>query len=109
MKIARSIVLILVAFLPFASHAQMSNAARSLKILPAPKEVRMGEGQIVIKPSTTILISSSEDRLAAETLQWEIRERTGMNLRIESISAAPKTVEHISLGRLTEHGLRSYL
>ena len=57
---------------------------RALKILPAPKEVRMAEGKIVIKASTTILIGNSEDRIAAETLQKEIHDRTGMKLAIES-------------------------
>ena len=40
-------------------HAQVSDAVRALKVLPAPKEVRIAEGRIVIKPSTTILISNS--------------------------------------------------
>ena len=97
------------ACLPLAAHAQVDDAVRALKILPAPKEVRMAEGRIVIKPSTTILISNSEDRTAAETLQKEIHDRTGMKLSIEFATAAPKTTGHISLGRLTDHGLLSYL
>jgi hexosaminidase len=97
------------ACLPLAAHAQVNDAVRALKILPAPKEVRMAEGRIVIKPSTTILISNSEDRTAAETLQKEIHDRTGMKLSIEFATAAPKTTGHISLGRLTDRGLRSYL
>jgi N-acetyl-beta-hexosaminidase len=95
--------------LPFAAHAQVYQAARVLKVLPVPKEVRMAEGRIVIKPSTTILISSAEDRTAAETLQKEIHDRTGNKLSIELATAAPKTTGHISLGRLTDRGLRSYL
>ena len=97
------------ACLPLAAHAQANDAFRSLKILPAPKEVRMAEGRIVIKPSTTILISNAEDRTAAETLQKEIHDRTGMKLSIDLATAAPKTTGHISLGRLTDRGLRSYL
>ena len=93
---------------PLVSHAQV-NGVRALKILPAPKEVRMAEGRIVIKPSTTILISNAEDRTAAETLQKEIHDRTGLKLSIEPATAAPKTTGHISLGRLTDRGLRSYL
>src|ERR1019366_5541795 len=93
---------------PLVSHAQV-NGVRALKILPAPKEVRMAEGRIVIKPSTTILISNAEDRTAAETLQKEIHDRTGLKLSIEPATAAPKTTGHISLGRLTDPGLRSYL
>ncbi|MGP0097649.1 MAG: beta-N-acetylhexosaminidase [Terriglobales bacterium] len=97
------------SFLPLACHAQVNDAVRALKILPEPKEVRLGEGRIVIKPSTTILISNNEDRTAAEMLQKEIRDRTGMKLAIEGASAAPKTPGHISLARLTDRGLRSYL
>jgi len=97
------------ACLPLASHAQANDAVRALKVLPAPKEVRMAEGRIVIKPSTTILISAAEDRTAAETLQKEIHDRTGMKLSIEAETAASKTTGHISLGRLTDRGLRSYL
>jgi len=102
-------ILISFACLSLAVHAQANDAIRALKILPAPKEVRSAEGRIVIKPSTTILISNPEDRTAAESLQKEIHDRTGMKLSIESVTAAPKTTLHISLGRLTDRGLRSYL
>lgn len=95
--------------LSLASYAQVSDAARALKVLPAPKEVRMAEGKLVIQPSTTILISSAEDRTAAETLQQEILDRTGVKLSIELATAAPKAPGHILLGRLTDPGLRSYL
>src|ERR1700688_53350 len=109
MKIRRLLSLACLACLPSASHAQANDAIRALKILPAPKEVRLAEGRIVIKPPTTILISNSEDRPAAETLQKEILDRAGMKLSIESVTAAPKTTGHLSLGRLTDRGLRSYL
>jgi hexosaminidase len=109
MKIANWIYFICVAFLPLAARAQVHDAGRSLQILPAPKEVRMAEGRFVIRPSTVILISDGEDRTAAETLQREIHELTGIKLPVESATAAPKTAGPISLGRLTDHGLRSYL
>jgi hexosaminidase len=111
MKITSMNIKILISFacLSLAVHAQANDAIRALKILPAPKEVRIAEGRIVIKPSTTILISNPEDRTAAESLQKEIHDRTGMKLSIESVTAAPKTTGHISLGRLTDRGLRSYL
>src|SRR5580658_5335830 len=97
------------ACMSFVSYAQVNDAGRALKILPAPKEVWMAEGKIVIKPSTIILISNSEDRVAAETLQKEIHDRAGMKLSIDLATAAPKTTGHISLGRLTDRGLRDYL
>jgi hexosaminidase len=109
MKIKRLLSLACLACLPLASQAQVNDAVRALKLLPAPKEVRLAQGRIVIKPSTTILINNSEDRTAAETLQKEIHDRTGMKLSIELVTAAPKTTGHISLGRLTDRGLQSYL
>jgi len=109
MKITRWISLACLACLPLASHAQVNDAVRALKVLPAPKEARMAEGKIVIKPSTTILIGNSEDRTAADTLQKEIQDRTGMKLSIEAVTGAPKMRGHIALGRLTDRGLRSYL
>jgi hexosaminidase len=109
MKISRWISFACLGCLPLASHAQVNDAVRALKLLPAPREVRITEGKMVIKASTTILISNPEDRTAAETLEEEIRERTGMKLAIEAATAAPKTAGHISLGRLTDRGLRAYL
>jgi hexosaminidase len=111
MNIKRWTLLACLSCLPLACHAQVNEAVSALKVLPAPKEVRMAEGQFVIKPSTTILIgnSNSEDRTAAEMLQKEIQDRTGWKLSILAVSSAPKTTGHISLGRLTDRGLRSYL
>jgi len=109
MKITQLLSYACFASLPFLSHAQVNDAVRALKILPAPKEVRMGQGRMVVKPSTTILISDNEDRIAAETLQKEIHDRTGMKLSIDLVTVAPKTTGHISLGHLTDRGLRAYL
>ena len=109
MKIKKWISLSCLACLPLISHAQVNDAVSALKVLPAPKEVRFADGKMAIKPSTTILIGNPEDRTAAETLQKEIQDRTGMKLSIETATAAPKTGGHISLGRLTDRGLRSYL
>ena len=82
MKITRMNIKVLIsaACLSLAVHAQANDAIRTLKILPAPKEVRIARGRIVIKPSTSILISNPEDRTAAESLQKEIHDRTGMKL-----------------------------
>jgi hexosaminidase len=92
-----------------ASYAQVNDASRTLKVLPAPKEVRMSEGKFEIKPSTSILIANSEDKVAAETLQKEIQDRAGLKLAIELRSAATKTTGNISLGRLTDRGLQANL
>src|ERR1039457_423318 len=119
MKITRWISLACFAFLPLVSHAQVNDTVaadtvgadtvRALRVLPAPKEARLAKGRFVIEPSTTILIGNSEDRTAAETLQEEIQDRTGLKLSIKTLSintpaAAQKTKGNISLGRLTDRG-----
>jgi hexosaminidase len=96
--------------LTFACHAQVAEPVRALKLLPAPKEVRIADGRFVIKPSTAIIIRHVEDRIAAEMLQKEIYERSGLKLAIESVlesvielkTGAPKTAGNISFGRLTD-------
>lgn len=98
-----------IVYLPFVVRAQSDNPARTLKILPAPKEIRITTGKLIVKPSTKILLMESEDRTAAETMQKEIHERTGVKLSIEMASAAPKTAGNILLGRLADRGMRSYL
>src|SRR6202140_5425165 len=108
-RITKWLTLACILCLTLASSAQVDDAVRILKLLPAPKEVRMADGKLVIKPSTAILISNPEDRTAAEMLQKEIFDRSGVKLSIESVTAAPKTTGHISLGRLADRGLRSYL
>jgi hexosaminidase len=101
--------------LTLACHAQVADPVRPLKLLPAPKEVRIADGRLVIKASTAIIIKHAEDRIAAEMLQKEIHDRAGLNLAIESViesssessTAAPKTVGTISLGRLADRGTPS--
>ncbi len=101
--------------LTLAPFAQVNDSVRALKVLPAPKDVRISTGRFVIKPSTIILISNNdsnnnnEDHTAAEMLQKEIYERSGLKLSIETATAAPKTTGNISLGRLSDRGLRAYL
>jgi len=112
MRIDRLMLAFWLLILPLISHAQVAQLkddGSTLKILPAPREVRTAGGKLTIKATSTILISNSEDRLAAETLQEEVRDRAGIKLAIENVTAAPKTTGHISLGRLTDRGLRSYL
>jgi hypothetical protein len=96
--------------LTLACRAQVADPVRALKLLPAPREVRIADGRFVIKASTAIIIRHAEDRIAAEMLQKEIYDRAGLRLAIESViestgksmTAAPKAVGNISFGRLTE-------
>src|SRR5664279_4127927 len=91
------------------SSAQVNDVGRNLKVLPAPKEVRLGVGRLLIKNSTQILIDDAEERIAAETLQEEIYERTGVKLPIETSPGVPRTPGSIWLGRVNNRGLRSSL
>jgi hypothetical protein len=90
------------------SGAQTGDAVR-LKLMPAPKEVRRAEGSFVVRPPTKVLISDAEDKLAAQTLQQEIRERAGITLAIESTPFTPQARGHIFLGRLTGRRMQAYL
>ena len=83
--------------------------ARALKILPAPKEVKILPGDFVITSSTRILIGGTEDRAAAELLQEEVHDRAGIKLAIETTASVPKSAGHIVLARFSERALHDYL
>src|ERR1700687_2621040 len=102
MKISRLFGLFCLACLPFAAQAQVNGAVRALHLLPAPKQVHLGTGRFVVKPTTVILISNSQDRIAAEMLQKEILERGGLRLSIQVVTGAPKATGNISLERQTD-------
>jgi hexosaminidase len=110
MTLRKSIVSFFLSFaLVVPASSQVYEAAHPLRLLPAPKEIKFAEGKIVVKRSTAILISNAEDRLAAETLQSEIRDRSGLTLAIAMATSTPRTSGNISLGRLTDRGLQGYL
>jgi len=91
--------------------AQTADPAVTLKLLPAPKEVHMGEGAFVVSSGTKIVTSSAhaaEDRMAVETLQQEIGQLLGSRLKMEEPRKAPKTGA-IVLGHLDDSALRAEL
>ena len=92
-----------------ATFAQSPDEPSALKILPAPKEVHRLEGEFLVKPSTTILIGETEDRGAAELLQEEVRDRTGIKVPIARTAGAPKPAGHIVLARFSDLAQHSYL
>jgi hexosaminidase len=94
------------AFLVLATAGARGDA--SLKLLPAPKEVALCEGRFVLTAATRILMSRAEDRVAAETLQEEIRERSGLRIAIE-VSTPLHRAGDISLARLDDRSLRAHL
>ena len=96
----------------FHAVAQTFPTPTSLKLLPAPKEVRVAEGGFEITARTRILVDAdhaAEDRNAAETLANEIEQQSGVKIPIESNRRAPHGEGVIVLARLSDSGLRPYL
>src|SRR5580658_7478310 len=64
---------------------QIQPTADQLKLIPAPKEVRLQQGGFRVKPTTRILVEfghQEEDRIAAETLAEEIQDQSGLKVSI---------------------------
>jgi hypothetical protein len=78
------------------------DAARELHILPAPKQVRLQSGSMIIKPSTVILITREEDRSAAESLQQEIADRGGVKISIQLLATTRTAAGNILLRRTND-------
>lgn len=60
--------------------AQTIGSSRDLKLLPAPREVKIGTGQFVLSPQTPIILEVNhrdDDQVATETLIHEIHDRLG--------------------------------
>jgi hypothetical protein len=104
---SRAFQIILLCLL--AADSMFAAGGSNLKLLPAPREVEIQDGRLVIKPSIDILISRPEDRFAAETLRDEIVERGGSKVAIESVSSSPKVDIHVLIGRLSDRNITKYL
>jgi len=99
-------------FVAFPAPAQTVSTPTSLKLLPAPKEVRISEGTFQITSRTRILIEAShvaEDRHSAETLRDEIEQQSGMKVPIEPTRRLADGEGVILLSRLSDAGVRSLL
>jgi hexosaminidase len=96
---------------PVFTLAQATDPAVGLKLLPAPKEVRLGNGAFTVTRSTRIIMDSdraAEDRTAAEMLREEIQQQGGPKITLEA--AHPKYgAAEIVLGRLSNGALRDEL
>jgi hypothetical protein len=97
------------AFLASAGIGSAETSAISgLGLLPAPKEIHLGEGAFVVTPASRIVLDArhaTEDRTAAEMLQAEVRERGGITLPIGPAAAAAKGGGVLSLERLVDKDL----
>lgn len=96
------------------SIAQTAAPSRGLKLLPAPREVKIGAGQFVLSPQTPIVLATShreDDQIAADSLVQEILERAGFQppLHIGSSSKYPQATQAIFLQHLDTPGIRELL
>src|SRR5262249_24215341 len=102
--------LIFTVFFSLLLNAQAGQAVAALKILPAPKEVRLGEGFFTVSSTTRILVDVrhfSEDRTAAEMLSQEILEQAALEVPVETATDLSK--DGIVLARLTDPEVRPLL
>jgi hexosaminidase len=105
---------VLLSALAFAAPPGSDNP---LKLIPAPKEVLIQQGSFHVKPSTRILIEfghQAEDRIAAETLAEEIRDRAGFSLTItgekpDTRREKKEDESNIVLARLQDRKVRDFL
>ncbi len=99
------------------SAAAISGTESSLKLIPAPKEVRVQQGRFRVKATTKILVEfghQEEDRIAAETLAEEIRDQAGLNLNIVGAKPASRQESRqeesaIVLARLQDRKILRFL
>ena len=100
-----------------ATSAETPGPEDQLKLIPAPKEVRVQQGSFHVKPTTRILVEfghQAEDRIAAETLAEEIRDQSGLKLNITGAKADSKQesreeATNIVLARLQDRNVRDFL
>ena len=66
--------------------------AKDLKLIPEPKQVKLGEGEFIVTTKSRVLINAAhadQDRTAAEMLVDEIDSATGFNIRIATTRSLP--------------------
>ena len=116
-RYAFSVLSVLLLLMPGVSAGTVAPDSQ-LKLIPAPKEVRVQEGGFHVRPTTRILVEfghQAEDRIAAETLAEEIRDQSGFRLSIAGAKAESKEEESqqesgaIILARLQDRRVRQFL
>jgi hexosaminidase len=110
----RIVVTILCLLFSAAALSALDSDGRSaLKLVPAPKEVQLGDGGFHVGPRTRIFVQlghQSEDRIAAETLAEEVADQSGLRLDILGMKAAGKAEDGaIVLARLQDSRVRRFL
>lgn len=109
----RTAWMILSVLLCGASLSAMDSDGRSVKLVPAPKEINLRDGGFRVGRKTKIFVQlghQSEDRIAAETLAEEIADESGLQLNIIGSKAQGKAEGGvIMLARLQDSRVRRFL
>jgi len=96
-----------------AVSALDSSRVPALKLVPAPQEVQLRDGEFRVGPRTRIFVQlghQSEDRIAAETLAEEVAEQSGLKLDIVGAKSVRKSDgSAIVLARLDDPRVRGFL
>jgi hypothetical protein len=96
-----------------SAFALDSDGRPQFKLVPAPKEVQLGDGGFHVGPRTKIFVQlghQSEDRIAAETLAEEVADQSGLKLDILGMKAAAKAEDGaIVLARLQDSRVKRFL
>lgn len=99
--------------LAFVLQAATGLPAQDLKLIPTPREVKLGEGNFTISSGTRLLIGTAaaeEDRVTAETVAAEVEKATGLKIPITTTRAFTEQAGAIYLLRLDgDRTLESWL
>jgi hexosaminidase len=117
MKKRDSFFLLIVLLLLTPVISAETGPESQLKLIPAPKEVRVQQGRFRVRPTTRVLLEfghQAEDGIAAETLVEEIHDQSGLKLSItgaqaESKAESKKERGAIVLARLQDRNVREFL
>lgn len=80
-----------------------ASSGQDLRLLPAPREIKLGEGSFVVTANTRIVVigaTAEEDRLAAETVAAEIEAATGLKIATSTSRSFSEQQGTIFLARL---------
>src|SRR3974390_1443252 len=105
-RLSGCLALVLLTISPL-SRAQSNDSAVALHLLPAPQEIRIGEGAFPVTASTRVAIASAvagSHHAIVESLAEEIESQAGFKMGVESSAPASKSTP-IILGTLADSRL----
>ena len=74
--------ILLIAALLLGTASPVAVEAADINIIPTPREIVEGEGEFVLKPTTTFAASGKEARAVAEFFIAKLRVSTGYDLEL---------------------------